>query len=112
MIQPPRRKFSGYQWRRPHRTFPAGSRRHIFRLYNFTDDIDTDQIKAAVAYQCPRFVKHVQNGTFDVVKTFYKDQPMLIFVLPAIVAEKEKRIIVGVSVNLKGEMIFNFNIED
>lgn len=81
-------------------------------LYNFTDDIDTDQIKAAVAYQCPRFVKHVQDGTFDVVKTFYKDQPMLIFVLPAIVAEKEKRIIVGVSVNLKGEMIFNFNIED
>lgn len=81
-------------------------------LYNFTDDINTDAIKAAVAYQCPRFVKHVKDGTFDVVKRTYKDQPMLIFILPALIAEQEKNIILGVSVNLKGEMVFNFNIED
>jgi hypothetical protein len=81
-------------------------------LYSFEDDFDTDFLKSQLAIQCKDFVDHISDGSFDIVKSSYKGQPLLIFVIPAIIADAESNLLLGVTVNENGEFSFNFTFED
>ena len=77
-------------------------------LYMFEDEIDTDEIKAELASQCSDFLPEIQNGDLDVVVTTYKERTALVFVLPIIDDLNRYQVVLGISSNERGEMIYNF----
>lgn len=77
-------------------------------LYKFSDEIDTDEIKAKLADQCNDFLPEIQSGDLDIIVTKYEDRNTLLFVLPIIDDIVNYRVILGVSTNARGEMIYNF----
>lgn len=81
-------------------------------LYAFEDDFDVNFLKSQLAIQCKDFVKHISDGTFDIVKSSYKGNPLLIFVIPAIITDTESNLLLGVTVNEKGEFSFNFTFDN
>lgn len=77
-------------------------------LYNFTDDLDTNSIKAQLASQCTDFMDNITDGSFDVQVTRYKDQPTLLFILPVIVADESSDLVLGITINKVGQMVYNY----
>ena len=77
-------------------------------LYMFTDEINTEQIKNELARQCAEFIPDVQTGDFEVVKTTFKDQNLLIFQLPVIDDTNKHSVTIGITLNDQGELIYKF----
>lgn len=79
-------------------------------LYQFDDEIDLGKIKDELVEQCKDFSIQVANNDFDVIKTTYGDnQPLLVFLIPAIIANKENQLVLGVSyTNGTQQIKFNF----
>ena len=81
-------------------------------LYSFEDELDTESLKMELARQCEEFVPQIQYGEFDIVKTTYKGQPMLVIVVPTIIKEESKDLILGVTMTTQGNFQFNFIYND
>lgn len=81
-------------------------------LYMFEDEINVDKIKTDLAYQCLDFLPLIDNGDLDVVVTTYKGRTMLIFQLPIIYKKKTTTLTVGVTLNDKGQLIYQFEEVD
>lgn len=77
-------------------------------LYKFEDEIDTDKIKAQLASQCKDFLPIIKDGSLDVFTTTYKNNTMLIFLLPVIINNNNIALSLGVTINEKGEMVYHF----
>jgi hypothetical protein len=77
-------------------------------LYKFEDEIDTDKIKAAVVSQCSDFLPLVKNGDLDVITTKYNGETILIFQLPVIINNNNIALAVGVTLNNKGQLVYQF----
>ena len=77
-------------------------------LYSFENEFDTNYIKTQLASQCKDFIDVIADGSFDVIKSDYKGQPLLVFVVPATVANSQKNILLGVTMTDSGEFKFNF----
>ena len=80
-------------------------------LYKYIDDINTTEIKAKLINQCTDFLPEIESGEFDVYKSTYNGRPMLLFKLPIIIDGKSLAMALGITINAKGEMIYNF-VED
>lgn len=80
-------------------------------LYRFEDEIDVDTIKDELVSQCKDFSVQVANDDFTVIKTTYGDnQPLLVFIIPAIIANKENQLVLGVTYSNENQQIkFNFS---
>jgi hypothetical protein len=81
-------------------------------LYTFDDDFDVDFLKSQLAIQCKDFVEQISDGSFDIVKSSYKGNPLLIFVIPTIITNTSSNLLLGVTVNEKGEYSFNFTFDN
>lgn len=81
-------------------------------LYSFEDEIDTTMLKAELASQCKDFIDVIEDGSFDIIKSTYNDQPLLIFVIPTIITNSEKNLFLGVTLTNKGEYRFNFTFDE
>lgn len=81
-------------------------------LYKFDDEIDTLKIKSKLASQCQEFLPDIQDGSMDVYSTTYQGRPVLIFELPILVDKATSVLALGVTVNTKGEMVYNFIAND
>lgn len=81
-------------------------------LYSFEDDFDVNFLKSQLAAQCKDFIDQIADGTFDIVKSSYNGQPLLIFVVPTIITNTESNLLLGVTVNEKGEYRFNFTFDN
>lgn len=81
-------------------------------LYSFEDGIDLVNIKAKLASQCQEFLPNIKDGSMDVYSIQYQGRPMLIFELPILVDNKTSVLSLGVTINTKGEMIYNFVAND
>ena len=81
-------------------------------LYRFDDGIDTLKIKSKLAAQCQEFLPDIQDGSMDVYSTTYQERPVLIFELPILVDKATSVLALGVTVNTKGEMVYNFVSND
>lgn len=77
-------------------------------LYKFEDEIDTKRIKTNLAYQCLDFLPLVEDGEIEVLTTTYKGRSILIIQLPIIHRKKATTLTVGVTINEKGQMVYQF----
>jgi hypothetical protein len=77
-------------------------------LYMFEDDIDTSAIRNELAQQCSDFLPDMQTGDLDVLVTTYENKPLLLFKLPVIVDETSLSLILGITINKHGELIYRF----
>lgn len=77
-------------------------------FYMFIDEINTEEIKSELVYQCKDFFSSVKNGEFEVLKTEYKGRPLLVFVLPTIDDVKTHSVTIGVTVDEYGKFMYNF----
>lgn len=80
-------------------------------FYSFDDTLNTDYIKSQLASQCRDFIDIIADGSFDVIKSNYNGQPLLIFVIPLTVAKTDSNLILGVTLTNKGEYMFNFTFD-
>ena len=81
-------------------------------LYKFEDEIDDLKIKSKLASQCREFLPNIEDGSMDVYSTTYQGRSMLIFQLPVIVDDNSVILSLGVTINTKGEMVYNFVASD
>jgi hypothetical protein len=77
-------------------------------LYKFEDEIDINRIKADLSYQCVDFLPLIQEGEIEIFTTTYKGRTMLIIQLPIIHRKKTSTLTVGVTINDKGQLIYQF----
>lgn len=77
-------------------------------LYTFSDEIDELKIKAKLAAQCSELLPDLQEGAMDVYSSEYEGRPLLIFVLPVLVDGSTGAVSLGITVNERGEMVYNF----
>ena len=80
-------------------------------LYEFFDEIDTEDIKARIASQCSEFVPEVQSGELDVIKTVYYGQPCLLVTMPIRVDDELTGLIIGISLDSIGSLIYNSKLD-
>lgn len=81
-------------------------------LYSFEDEIDTLFIKSKLASQCRDFLPDIKDGNMNVYSTSYDGRPVLIFELPILVDNTTSVLSLGVTINKKGEMVYNFISND
>ena len=81
-------------------------------LYSFQDDFDTNYLKSQLASQCKDFIDQIYDGTFDIIKSTYNDQPLLIFVIPTVLTNSETNLLLGITLTNTGEYRFNFTFDD
>jgi len=80
-------------------------------LYSFENDFDTNALKSQLASQCRDFIDVIYDGTFDIIKSTYNEQPLLIFVIPTIITNSETSLLLGITITSKGEYRFNFTFD-
>lgn len=81
-------------------------------LYKFEDEVDINRIKSDLSYQCIDFLPLIQEGEIEIFTTTYKGRTMLIIQLPIIHRKKTSTLTVGVTINDKGQMIYQFEEVD
>lgn len=77
-------------------------------LYMFSDEIDTNAIKNELARQCSEFIPDIKTGEFEVLKTTYQGQNLLIFQLPIITDSSKHSATIGITLNDRGELVYKF----
>lgn len=77
-------------------------------LYRPEDEVNTDQIKSVMRAQCNDFGDYIDDGSLDVVKTTYLGETLIIFILPEVDDNGEKLAALGVTLNSKKELVYNF----
>lgn len=77
-------------------------------LYSFDDEIDTDGIKSELALQCSEFSYYIDSGDMDIITTKHNGNLMLLFLMPIVKDSKDFQLVLGVTTNDKGEIIYNF----
>ena len=81
-------------------------------FYSFEDDFDVNFLKAQLASQCKDFIDIIENGTFDIVKSTYNNQPLLVFSIPLTITKTETNLLLGVTLTNTGEFRFNFTFDN
>lgn len=79
-------------------------------LYSLDESINPDAIKNELINHCSDFKYIVDDGDFDVRISHYNNNPLLLFMLPVLENQKEKQLVIGVTVNNIGEMIYNYQL--
>lgn len=77
-------------------------------LYSFQDSFDTNVLKATLASQCSDFIPQISDGSFDVIKSTYNGQPLLVFKIPTIITNNKSDLVLGVTLDNQGDFKFNF----
>lgn len=81
-------------------------------LYKFEDEINTDYLKATLVSQCEEFMPLIENESMDILTTVYQGNTMLIFQLPVIIDKNNIALILGVTINTKGQLVYQFTAND
>ncbi len=81
-------------------------------LYQVVDDIDTSAILARLGACCSDFLEYINNGTLEVFKSEIENKPALVVKLPAVTKKNNAIVLVGVTTNTAGDLIYNFTEND
>lgn len=81
-------------------------------MYQYFDEIDISMLKNKICAQCSEYMGYVIDNDFDIVKKYYKDQPLLIFILPVQERSSVRHFSVGITTNLTEGIRFNFTWVD
>ena len=79
-------------------------------FYNF-DNINTEELRAELSYQCSALLPEIDSLDFEVLVTNYKGQGMLIIRFPIIKTDDRLYMALGVTTNNKGNFMYRF-VED
>ena len=63
-------------------------------------------------YQFSDFLPLLNSGDMEIYSTTVNNQTLLIFVLPVLIDNNSIALSLGVTINAKGEMVYNFMIGD
>ena len=77
-------------------------------LYMFWDELDETALKAQIAAQCEEFSEYIDDGSLDVIKSSYNDQPLLLIVIPVQIQYKKENLAIGVTTDENGNIIYNY----
>ena len=67
-----------------------------------------DKLKAELAKQCRDFSTNISDGSFDIIKSTYNEQPLLVFVIPTVITKENTELVLGVTITKQGDFKFNF----
>lgn len=81
-------------------------------LYLPFDDIDVAALKIQISTQCSELLGYIVDESFDIQKTFYQDQPILIFILPIQEKSRSRHFAVGITTGENGAISYNFTWVD
>jgi hypothetical protein len=81
-------------------------------IYMFWDEIDTDVLKAQIVAQCSEFKSYVNDGSLDIVKSIYNNQPLLLVVIPVQVLTVRENLIIGITQDSNGNTSYNYVFEE
>lgn len=81
-------------------------------LYQYFDDIDIGSLKNEIINQCSAYMNYVIEEEFQIVKRFYKDQPLLIFILPIQEKSTTRHFSVGITTSFDEGIRYNFTWTD
>ncbi len=77
-------------------------------LYQFFDDINTEELTTRIAAQCTEFIPSVNSGALKVYKTYQHtssgDLPVLLVVVPTSVDSNEKSLVIALSTTSNGDV--------
>lgn len=76
-------------------------------MYSFWDEINVEAIKANMIVQCSAFDEFVINGSLDIIKSTYNNQPLLLISLPIVTKNKENVLNIGITLNKNGNIAYN-----
>ncbi len=76
-------------------------------MYSFWDEINVESIKANIIVQCSAFGEFVINGSLDIIKSTYNNQPLLLISLPIVTKNKENVLNIGITLNKNGNIAYN-----
>ena len=77
-------------------------------LYKFPDEINTEAIKQTLIQQCSDFSDVIEEEEMTVEVTTLNGRTALIFNLPIIIDNKTLNMALGISVNRRGEFIYDW----
>ena len=77
-------------------------------LYSFEDSFDTSLLKSALAIQCTDFIPQITDGSFDIIKARFNEQPLLVFKIPTIITNTKSELVLGLTMDGDGALQFNF----
>lgn len=81
-------------------------------IYMFWDEIDPEVIKAQIISQCSAFQSYVNDGSLDVIKSSYNNQPLLLVVIPVQVQESRENLAIAITQTANGETLYNYVFEE
>lgn len=77
-------------------------------LYQFFDDINTEDLTRRIASQCTEFIPSVNSGALQVHKTYQRTSngklPVLLIVVPTSVDSNEKSLVLALSPDNNGDV--------
>lgn len=77
-------------------------------IYMFWDEIDETALKAQIAAQCEDFQEYIDDGSLDVIKSSYNEQPLLLIVIPVQIQYKKERLAIGITTDSNGNTQYNY----
>ena len=80
-------------------------------LYMYWDEINPEMIKAQIIAQCREFYDFVADGSLDVIKSSYMDEPLLIIVIPVQIKQQEENLAIGITQNADGQIVYNYGYQ-
>lgn len=79
-------------------------------FYTFSDEIDPTDIKVQLSYQCSLVTELIDEGTLDVKKSEYDGKTALTIIIPSISSDNDNILVIGVTTNYDGSVIYNYDI--
>ena len=83
----------------------------ISRYFYTFDNINLEEIRSELEWQCAKLVPEIDSLDFKVTMTHYKGQGMLIIRFPIIKTDDRLYMALGITQNFKGEFMYRF-VED
>lgn len=77
-------------------------------LYMPIDDIPCESLTLELGKQCKDFLPEIESGAFVIRKGVYNKNPIILVSLPVIDDTNKNVLSIGITVNEKGEYIYNF----
>lgn len=79
-------------------------------FYRFVDEIDVNDIKVKLAYQCSIINELIEEGTLNVEMTEYDGRMALTITIPTLRNDNTKVLVIGVTTNYDGSVVYNYDI--
>lgn len=77
-------------------------------LFLRPEEISVEALKSQISDQCSDFLPIIKEGDFDIIKTTYGGNVLLIFKLPDIDDVPGNYLALGVTTNDSGDVVFRF----